>query len=121
MQLDAYPRNNMCYGTIKLHTIYCIDLLLYLFFMVVIHFLDFLEYKVFNFSTGRIIDKAVFDSEVTAMDHDHTGQLIFCGDAQVCVLIHLLSFHKCSLNIFHSVCFGSAGIYIHSQNELAHG
>lgn len=40
-------------------------------------------YQVFNFSTGRIINKTVFDSEVTSMDHDHTGQLIFCGDAQV--------------------------------------
>ncbi|PON77408.1 Guanine nucleotide-binding protein, beta subunit [Trema orientale] len=39
------------------------------------------EVTVFNFSTGRIINKAVFDSEVTSMDHDHTGQLIFCGDS----------------------------------------
>ena len=43
-----------------------------------------LMYQVLNFSTGRIINKTVFDSEVTSMDHDHTGQLIFCGDAQVC-------------------------------------
>lgn len=42
-----------------------------------------LVYQVINFSTGRIINKTVFDSEVTSMDHDHTGQLIFCGDAQV--------------------------------------
>ncbi|KAI8554218.1 hypothetical protein RHMOL_Rhmol05G0081700 [Rhododendron molle] len=40
------------------------------------------EITVFNFSTGRVICKTVFDNEVTAMDHDHTGQLIFCGDAQ---------------------------------------
>lgn len=40
------------------------------------------EITVVNFSTGRTISKATFDSEVTAMDHDHTGQLIFCGDAQ---------------------------------------
>ncbi|GKV24143.1 hypothetical protein SLEP1_g33793 [Rubroshorea leprosula] len=43
------------------------------------------EIKVFNFSTGRTITKAVFDSEVTSMDHDHTGHLIFCGDAQGCI------------------------------------
>ncbi|XP_062175795.1 uncharacterized protein LOC133880849 [Alnus glutinosa] len=43
------------------------------------------EITVFNFSTGRIINKTVFDSEVTSMDHDHTGQLIFCGDAQGCI------------------------------------
>ncbi|THG07403.1 hypothetical protein TEA_004843 [Camellia sinensis var. sinensis] len=42
-------------------------------------------HPVFNFSTGRVINKTVFDNEVTAMDHDHTGQLIFCGDAQGCV------------------------------------
>ncbi|CAL0303429.1 unnamed protein product [Lupinus luteus] len=40
------------------------------------------EINVFNFSTGRIINKSVFDSEVTCMDHDHAGHLIFCGDAQ---------------------------------------
>ncbi|TYJ40669.1 hypothetical protein E1A91_A04G157600v1 [Gossypium mustelinum] len=43
------------------------------------------EITVFNFSTGRIITKSNFDSEVTSMDHDHTGQLIFCGDAQGCI------------------------------------
>jgi WD40 repeat protein len=40
------------------------------------------EINVFNFSTGRTIHKSVFNSEVTAMDHDHTGQLLFCGDGQ---------------------------------------
>lgn len=45
-------------------------------------------YQVFNFSTGRVINKSVFDSEVTSMDHDHTGHLIFCGDAQVCCSIY---------------------------------
>ncbi|XWS62742.1 hypothetical protein CRYUN_Cryun06bG0037000 [Craigia yunnanensis] len=44
------------------------------------------EITVFNFSTGRIITKSVFDSEVTSMDHDHAGQLIFCGYAQVSLL-----------------------------------
>ncbi|CAI9103756.1 OLC1v1002299C2 [Oldenlandia corymbosa var. corymbosa] len=43
------------------------------------------EITVFNFSTGRTISKSIFDSEVTAMDHDHTGQLIFCGDSQGCI------------------------------------
>ncbi|KAI9123669.1 hypothetical protein K1719_004969 [Acacia pycnantha] len=43
------------------------------------------EINVFNFSTGRIINRTVFDSEVTSMDHDHTGNLIFCGDGQGCV------------------------------------
>ncbi|XP_031132119.1 WD repeat-containing protein 13 isoform X2 [Ipomoea triloba] len=43
------------------------------------------EINVINFSTGRTISKTVFDGEVTAMDHDHTGQLIFCGDGQGCL------------------------------------
>ncbi|KAI4298297.1 hypothetical protein L6164_031874 [Bauhinia variegata] len=43
------------------------------------------EINVFNFSTGRVINKTVFDSEVTSMDNDHTGNLIFCGDGQGCI------------------------------------
>ncbi|KAI4295480.1 hypothetical protein L6164_035525 [Bauhinia variegata] len=43
------------------------------------------EINVFNFSTGRVINKTVFDSEVTSMDNDHTGNIIFCGDAQGCI------------------------------------
>lgn len=46
-------------------------------------------YQVFNFSTGRIIHKIFFDSEVTSMDYAHTGQLMFCGDATVCHCIYL--------------------------------
>jgi len=51
-------------------------------------------YQVFNFSTGRVINKSLFDSEVTSLDHDHTGVLIFCGDAQVSCSIyaHVLCF-----------------------------
>ena len=49
-----------------------------------------LVHQVFNFSTGRIINKTVFDSEVTSMDHDHTGQLIFCGDGQVWSFLYIL-------------------------------
>lgn len=36
-----------------------------------------------NFSTGRVINKLLFENEITAMDNDHTGQHIFAGDAQV--------------------------------------
>ncbi|CAH9055296.1 unnamed protein product [Cuscuta europaea] len=43
------------------------------------------EINVFNFSTGRTISKANLEDEVTAMDHDHTGHLIFCGDGQGCI------------------------------------
>lgn len=55
--------------------------------------ISMLFYQVFNFSTGRIINKTVLDSEVTSMDHDHTGHLIFCGDSLVCLYcLYLYSF-----------------------------
>ncbi|CAI8607535.1 unnamed protein product [Vicia faba] len=59
------------------------------------------EINVFNFSTGRIINKAVFDAEVTAMDHDHTGHLIFCGDAQGCVYSVNMNSHTGILSRSH--------------------
>ncbi|KAI5577350.1 hypothetical protein BDE02_09G106800 [Populus trichocarpa] len=37
------------------------------------------EITVFNFSTGRIINKLVLDDKVTALDHDHTGHLFSVG------------------------------------------
>ncbi|KNA15463.1 hypothetical protein SOVF_098030 [Spinacia oleracea] len=43
------------------------------------------EINVYNFSTGRLIHKHVLEDEVTALDHDHTGQLLFCGDAKGCI------------------------------------
>lgn len=51
------------------------------------------EINVFNFSTGRTISKTVVDGEVTAMDHDHTGQLIFCGDGQGCIYALSMNSH----------------------------
>ncbi|KAL7206781.1 hypothetical protein ACSBR2_019483 [Camellia fascicularis] len=59
------------------------------------------EITVFNFSTGRVINKTVFDNEVTAMDHDHTGQLIFCGDAQGCVYTVSMNSHTGVLSRSH--------------------
>ncbi|CAM8990744.1 unnamed protein product [Rhodiola kirilowii] len=38
------------------------------------------ELTMFNFSTGRVINKITLDGQITSMDRDHTGQLIFCGD-----------------------------------------
>ncbi|GMP51163.1 hypothetical protein CsSME_00017507 [Camellia sinensis var. sinensis] len=61
----------------------------------------FEEGCVFNFSTGRVINKTVFDNEVTAMDHDHTGQLIFCGDAQGCVYTVSVNSHTGVLSRSH--------------------
>ncbi|XP_010271526.1 PREDICTED: WD repeat-containing protein 13 [Nelumbo nucifera] len=59
------------------------------------------EITVINFSTGRIINKAGFESEVTAMDHDHTGQLIFCGDAQGCIYTVSMTSHTGALSRTH--------------------
>ncbi|KAL3843423.1 hypothetical protein ACJIZ3_000826 [Penstemon smallii] len=59
------------------------------------------EIMVFNFSTGRTINKTSFDSEVTAMDHDHTGQLIFCGDAQGCIYTVTMNSHTGALSRSH--------------------
>lgn len=59
------------------------------------------EINVFNFSTGRIINKSLFDSEVTAMDHDHTGHLIFCGDAQGCIYSVNMNTHTGVLSRSH--------------------
>ncbi|GLT30620.1 hypothetical protein SLA2020_054120 [Shorea laevis] len=59
------------------------------------------EITVFNFSTGRTITKLVFDSEVTSMDHDHTGQIIFCGDAQGCIYSVNMDSHTGALSHSH--------------------
>lgn len=63
----------------------------------------------FNFSTGRVINKTVFDSEVTSMDHDHAGNLIFCGDGQVSSYIHTNVF---SIDMFNLCNLLSTGLCI---------
>ncbi|XP_050234225.1 uncharacterized protein LOC126682551 [Mercurialis annua] len=59
------------------------------------------EVTVYNFSTGRLIHKAFFDAKVTAMDHDHTGHLIFCGDAQGSVYCVSMNSHTGALSRTH--------------------
>ncbi|KAG4960100.1 hypothetical protein JHK87_036733 [Glycine soja] len=59
------------------------------------------EINVFNFSTGRVINKSIFDSEVTSMDHDHTGNLLFCGDAQGCIYSVNMNSHTGVLSRSH--------------------
>ncbi|XVE93699.1 hypothetical protein REPUB_Repub01dG0216700 [Reevesia pubescens] len=59
------------------------------------------DISVINFSTGRIINKSVFDSEITSMDHDHAGQLIFCGDAQGCIYSISMDSHTGALSRSH--------------------
>lgn len=59
------------------------------------------EINVFNFSTGRTVSKIVVDGEVTAMDHDHTGQLIFCGDGQGSIYTISMNSHTGVLSRTH--------------------
>ncbi|PRQ23913.1 putative transcription factor WD40-like family [Rosa chinensis] len=59
------------------------------------------EITVFNFSTGRTIHKTSFDSQVTAMDHAHTGQIIFCGDGTGCIYSVSMNSHTGVLSRSH--------------------
>ncbi|KAI3695499.1 hypothetical protein L1987_78496 [Smallanthus sonchifolius] len=59
------------------------------------------EVSVFNFSTGRLISKIVVDSEVPALDYDHTGQFIFCGDAQGSIYSVKVNSHQGTLSRTH--------------------
>ncbi|KAL8209185.1 hypothetical protein R6Q57_008597 [Mikania cordata] len=56
------------------------------------------EVSVFNFSTGRLISKIVVDGEVPALDYDHTGQFIFCGDAQGSIYSVKVNSHQGTLS-----------------------
>lgn len=59
------------------------------------------EITVINFSTGRVLNKSVFENEITAMDNDHTGQLIFCGDTQGCIYTVSINSHTRALSRSH--------------------
>lgn len=59
------------------------------------------EINAINFSTGRIVSKLTFDDAVTALDVDHTGQLIFAGDAQGCIYTVSVNSHTGSLSRTH--------------------
>ncbi|MED6155895.1 hypothetical protein PIB30_009671 [Stylosanthes scabra] len=59
------------------------------------------EINVFNFSTGRIVNTLVLDSEVTSLDINHTGNLIFCGDAQGCIYSVNMNTHTGVLSRSH--------------------
>ncbi|KAI4375693.1 hypothetical protein MLD38_013533 [Melastoma candidum] len=65
------------------------------------------EVTVLNFSTGRMINKISLDSEVTAMDHDHTGQMIFCGDVQGSIHTISINSHTGVLSRVHRDRSGS--------------
>ncbi|XP_072952465.1 uncharacterized protein [Typha angustifolia] len=56
------------------------------------------EINVINFSTGRVVSKLLFEDEITAMDNDHTGQLIFAGDALGCIYTVSINSHTGSIS-----------------------
>ncbi|OEL23631.1 hypothetical protein BAE44_0015347 [Dichanthelium oligosanthes] len=59
------------------------------------------EINAINFSTGRVISKLNFDDAVTALDIDHTGQLIFAGDGQGYIYTVSVNSHTGSLSRTH--------------------
>uniref|UniRef100_A0ACD5VTK3 Uncharacterized protein n=1 Tax=Avena sativa TaxID=4498 RepID=A0ACD5VTK3_AVESA len=59
------------------------------------------EINAINFSTGRVVSKLTFDNAVTALDIDHTGQLIFAGDAQGYIYSISVNSHTGSLSRAH--------------------
>ncbi|XBI29382.1 hypothetical protein VPH35_053376 [Triticum aestivum] len=59
------------------------------------------EINAINFSTGRVISKLTCDNAVTALDIDHTGQLIFAGDAQGYIYTISVNSHTGSLSRTH--------------------
>ncbi|KAM0894978.1 hypothetical protein ACQ4PT_024137 [Festuca glaucescens] len=59
------------------------------------------EINAINFSTGRVVSKVTFDNAVTALDIDHTGQLIFAGDAQGYIYSISVNSHTGSLSRSH--------------------
>ncbi|XP_078171026.1 transducin/WD40 repeat-like superfamily protein isoform X2 [Carex rostrata] len=59
------------------------------------------EINAINFSTGRVISKLHLDNEITAMDNDHTGQIIFAGDAQGCIYTVSVNSHTGSISRTH--------------------
>ncbi|CAL9067208.1 uncharacterized protein LOC103975275 [Musa acuminata AAA Group] len=59
------------------------------------------EISEINFSTGRVINKLLFENEITAMDNDHTGQHIFAGDAQGCIYTVKVNSHTGSISRSH--------------------
>lgn len=59
------------------------------------------EISMINFSIGRVINKIYFENGLTAMDNDHTGQLIFSGDAKGCIYTVSVNSHTGSLSRSH--------------------
>lgn len=45
------------------------------------------------------------DNEITAMDNDHTGQIIFAGDAQVLLLQVFIIFNFGQISQFYMLEF----------------
>ncbi|MCO5577645.1 hypothetical protein L7F22_031476 [Adiantum nelumboides] len=64
------------------------------------------EMSVINFSTGRFLCKISLESNVTSVDMDHTGHVIFAGDAQGCVHSVRINSHTGELSHVHRCRLG---------------
>ncbi|KAH9556510.1 hypothetical protein CY35_07G032100 [Sphagnum magellanicum] len=76
------------------------------------------EISVFNFSTGRIIQKLSLDSNVTAMDIDHSGHILFAGDAKGCIHSVSLQMHNGDFVMRHSHKTGMTGVHKSSTTTV---
>lgn len=59
------------------------------------------EINELNFSTGHVVNKLLFENEITAMDNDHTGQHLFAGDAQGCIYSVKVNSHTGAISRSH--------------------
>ncbi|KAH7297762.1 hypothetical protein KP509_25G011200 [Ceratopteris richardii] len=64
------------------------------------------EMSVINFSTGRSLCRISLESNVTAIDMDHTGHVVFAGDAQGCVHSVKINSHTGELTQAHKCRLG---------------
>lgn len=58
------------------------------------------ELNVINFSTGRQLCKLSLESNITSIDTDHTGHIVFAGDAQG--RIHSVKINSCTGDLSHA-------------------
>lgn len=64
------------------------------------------EMSVINFSTGRVLCKISLESNITSTDIDHTGHVVFAGDAQGSVHSVKINSHTGELSHAHRCRLG---------------
>ncbi|KAJ7533984.1 hypothetical protein O6H91_13G074200 [Diphasiastrum complanatum] len=64
------------------------------------------EVKVFNFSTGRQLHRLSVEKNITTMDIDNAGHILFAGDAQGCIHSIVVDTHTGALSRAHRNTMG---------------